>query len=138
MKRIKDLYDTLTATLEPLLDAFVDDLDDSPGSDAHAVKCVFLPELIIAYIACVQAYAFFTSRDAVTKAMDIATLIAADDREWLQHVFLETGRMSELVDTLALVSRAMLKLGEGNKGVGVKKRESKGETLRVWDLNVRN
>lgn len=137
MKRIKDLHDALTTTLLPILDTFIEDLDATPGKDAHALKSIFLPELTLSYISTVQAYAFFTSRDAVTKAMDIATLIASDERAWLQQIFLETGRMSELVDMLARVSRAMLKLGEG-KGQSVKKRESKGETLRIWDLQAKN
>jgi nuclear pore complex protein Nup107 len=72
--------------------------------------------------------------------MEVATLVADQDKEWLQRLFMETGRMKELVDTLALVSRAMLKLGDlgDAKKLPAKKRGSRGETLRIWDLTHRN
>jgi nuclear pore complex protein Nup107 len=104
-----------------------------------ALKNIYIPEVILAYISIVQAAAYFMNRELATKAMDIATTIADADRRWLQDVFLETGRMSELVDELALVSMAMLKLGEGEtKGSRTKKRGNRGESVRIWDLNVRN
>lgn len=69
--------------------------------------------------------------------MDLATVIADEERPWLQKVFLETGRMTELVGALAMVSQGMLKLGEHDvKARGpAKKRGSRGETLKIWDLN---
>lgn len=69
--------------------------------------------------------------------MEIATLVADPNSEWLQDLFLKTGRMSELVDTLAQVSKAMLHLNEHDgKRKETKKRGGKGETLRIWDLNA--
>ena len=84
--------------------------------------------------------AYFSSRETPIKAMDIATVVADEERAWLQTVFLQTGRMKELVDTLARVSKAMLKLCEPDpKGrVPNKKLGKKGESLRIWDVNVKN
>jgi nuclear pore complex protein Nup107 len=46
--------------------------------------------------------------------------------------------MGELVNALAQVSKTMLRLSEFEpKKSGVKKRGSKGETLRIWDLTAR-
>lgn len=71
--------------------------------------------------------------------MEIANLVADPDNEWLQDLFLKTGRMSELVQTLAKVSQAMLNLNDyDGKKKETKKRGSKGETLRIWDLNANN
>ncbi len=44
--------------------------------------------------------------------------------------------MSELVNVLAQVSKAMLKLNEAVAKKETKRRGSKGETLRIWDLNA--
>ena len=79
------------------------------------------------------------NRDTAIKAMEIANLVADPNNEWLQELFLKTGRMSELVATLAKVSQAMLRLNEyDRKKEEKRKRESKGETLRIWDLNANN
>jgi nuclear pore complex protein Nup107 len=91
-----------------------------------------------------QTAAFFLQRDSAVssavKAMEIANLVADQENEWLQTLFLESGRMSELVDALASVSKAMLRLNEHDpkKKSVVKKRGSKGETLRIWDLNAKD
>jgi nuclear pore complex protein Nup107 len=79
----------------------------------------------------------FTSRDLSTKAMDIATLVADEENPWLQKVFMETGRMTELVDMLALTSHKMLQMvedGAKSRSIGGKKRGNRGETNRIWDL----
>ena len=69
--------------------------------------------------------------------MEIANLVADPTNAWLADLFLATGRMTELVQTLAKVSQAMLNLNEfDSKKKETKKRGSKGETLRIWDLNA--
>lgn len=124
-------------TLGSLLDSYIE-----PTGDVKlwALRKAYLPEIIIAYMSVAQAASYFIHRDSAVKAMDLATMVADQDKEWLQRLFIETGRMKELVDTLALVSRAMLSLGDlgDSKKLPTKKRGSRGETLRVWDLNTMN
>jgi nuclear pore complex protein Nup107 len=100
----------------------------------------YYPEVVLAYLSVLLSGSFFIHRDSATKAMDLATLVADRERKWLRAAFLQSGRMSELVEALAYVSRAMLKLGEHDAGKTKpgKKRWSRGETLRIWDLNARN
>jgi nuclear pore complex protein Nup107 len=70
--------------------------------------------------------------------MEVAVLVADERNKWLQEVFVQTGRMTELVDCLANVSKAMLRLSEmETTKAEKKKRGSKGETLRIWDLGSR-
>jgi nuclear pore complex protein Nup107 len=108
------------------------------------LKLAYIPEIVLAYICVLQTAAFFLQRDSAissaVKAMEIANLVADQENEWLQQLFLESGRMSELVDALASVSKAMLRLNEHDpkKKGAVKKRGSKGETLRIWDLNAKD
>ena len=140
-KRIREIFHYIESTIEVLCESFIEQIDNTPNSDAMRVKHIYIPEIIIAYISVVQSMAVFTSREITTKTMDIATVIADSERVWLQNVFMETGRMGELVDMLALTSKAMLTMvedGGKSRRDGGKKRGSKGETNRIWDLNVRN
>jgi nuclear pore complex protein Nup107 len=134
MKHAKHLISTLEALFEHIFDPTF-----NPMKDANMWKVykAYVPELIIAYLSVLQSGAFYIHRDNVTKAMDIATIVADEEKVWLQQVFMQTGRMKELVSTLARVSKAMLKLGEFGDGKKTKgKRGSKGETLRIWDPNA--
>jgi nuclear pore complex protein Nup107 len=94
--------------------------------------------MILAYLSVLQSASWFLNKEPAVKAMEVAVLVADGDNEWVQKCLLETGRMSEVVDCLAQVSRAMLKLGAGSsKDAMAKKRGGKGETLRLWDLGAR-
>jgi nuclear pore complex protein Nup107 len=86
----------------------------------------------------VQAISWFNNRDNAAKAMNIATVIADDDRPWLQTAFLASGRMTELVDLLARFSRSMLRMTEEFDYKPGRKKGKKGQTIRIWDVNVRN
>lgn len=135
-KKIKELFENIQTTIEPLLESFI---EASIASDAWHVKKLYIPEVVLTYISVVQTAAYFTNREVATKAMDIATVIAEPEKEWLQAAFLETERMTELVETLASVSRAMLRMAElEGKGRAGKKKGAKGESLKIWNVNVRN
>jgi nuclear pore complex protein Nup107 len=134
-KRAKELFSSIEATFTILMDPS----HDPTSPTLWPLYRAYFPDLVLAYLSMLQSGSFFIHRDSATKAMDLATLVADSDREWLQRAFLETGKMSALVDALALVAKAMLRLGEHDgKTKGGKKRSSKGETLRIWDVNVRN
>lgn len=107
-------------------------------NDFHHLKKAYIPDVLLAYLAVVQAASFFMNRDSATEAMEVANLVADDDNAWIQKVLLETNRMTDLVDMLAKLSQAMLILGAGEdkKKVGSRKRGSRGESLRIWDLGV--
>ncbi|PVI03532.1 nuclear pore complex protein-like protein Nup107 [Periconia macrospinosa] len=135
-KNIKQLSGTIEAFFESVLDPKFD-----PTTDATIwmVYKAYVPEVIIAYLSVLQSGAFFIHRDTATKAMDVATIVADSEREWLQKVFLQTGRMKDFVTVVANVSKAMLKLGEHADGKTMtKKRDSKGQSLRIWDMTIRN
>lgn len=98
----------------------------------------YLPDIVLAYLSVLQTASWFLQRESINKAMDVAVLVADADQAWLQNIFMKTGTMTELMNCLANVSKATLKLTEaGTKKVESKKRGSKGETLKIWDLGVR-
>ncbi|KAF1992830.1 hypothetical protein P154DRAFT_528201 [Amniculicola lignicola CBS 123094] len=111
-------------------------------ADFNALKRIYIPELILTYICVIHTFAFLTRREEAVKAMDVANIVASERNKWIQTAFIESGRMGELVDLLAAVSRAMVGMSEvegKSKGrVGGRKRVEGGRTMKVWDLNVRN
>jgi nuclear pore complex protein Nup107 len=146
MSHIKDLLESMEQVFTSLITAISTSLREHPEAetpDTWKLKFAYIPEIVLAYISVLQTAAFFLQRDSAVssavRAMEIANLVADEENEWLQKVFLKTGRMSELVDALAMVSKAMLRLNEHEpKKSATKKRGSKGETLRIWDLNAKS
>ncbi|KAH8728768.1 107-domain-containing protein, partial [Phaeosphaeriaceae sp. PMI808] len=140
---IKDLLETIESVFTNLMAAMSSSASNFETIDSWNLKRAYMPDIVLAYISVLQTAAFFLQRESAVssavKAMEIANLVADENNEWLQRAFLETGRMSELVDALAVVSKAMLRLGEHeSKKTGMKKRGSRGATLRIWDLNAKD
>jgi nuclear pore complex protein Nup107 len=146
MSHIKDILESIELVFTSLISAISTSTHANPEAESPEswnLKCAYLPEIVLAYLSVLQTAAFFLQRDSASssavKAMEIANLVADEENEWLQKVFLKTGRMSHLVDALAMVSKAMLRLNEHEpKKSTTKKRGSKGETLRIWDLNAKD
>jgi nuclear pore complex protein Nup107 len=146
MSHIKDVLDSIELVFTSLISAIsaaTHAKSEGESPQSWNVKCAYIPEIVLAYLSVLQTAAFFLQRDSAVssavKAMEIANLVADEENEWLQKVFLKTGRMSQLVDALAMVSKAMLRLNEHEpKKSATKKRGSKGETLRIWDLNAKD
>ena len=135
-KPIKELLENITAVFDSLLPSLGLSYDPALPDTANLYRA-YVPELVLAYLSVLQTASFLLHRETAIKAMEIANLVADPENEWLQSLFLKTGRMSELVGALAQVSKAMLSLNEFDaKKKETKKRGSKGETLRVWDLGA--
>lgn len=138
-KRARELFEEITIIVDTLLDTFLELIDTSPGRDGYEIRRVYIPEIVLAYISVVQPAAFFNSKEYLTKALDIAVVVADKNKEWLQKAFLAAGRMDELVTMLAESSRAMLRLGETDpklrKGQG--KKGPRGESVVIWNAVLR-
>jgi nuclear pore complex protein Nup107 len=135
-KPIKELLENITTVFDGLIPSLAVSYEsDTP--DSLNLKRAYIPEIIITYLSVLQTASFLLHRETAINAMEIANLVADPNNAWLADLFLATGRMSELVQTLAKVSQAMLNLNEfEGKKKETKKRGSKGETLRIWDLNA--
>ncbi|KAF2273571.1 nuclear pore complex protein-like protein Nup107 [Westerdykella ornata] len=138
-KKARELFEEISAIIDTLLETFLEAIDSSRGTDGWEVKRVYIPEIVLAYISVVQPAAYFNSKEYLTKALDIAVVVADERREWIQEAFLAAGRMQELVTMLAECSKAMLRLGETDaklrKGAG--KHGPRGETLTLWNAVLR-
>ncbi|KAI9735174.1 MAG: Nucleoporin nup84 [Cirrosporium novae-zelandiae] len=96
----------------------------------------FLPSITIAYLGVLYYAGHSLSRDHLLRAMDLATRIAAPGSP-VAEAFLQAGRMRELVDVLAIASKAVLAANEvgGKAKVGRKvRREGWGERIDVWTI----
>ena len=65
--------------------------------------------------------------------MDISTVIANNEASGLKQAFVDAGRMTDLVELFAEISKTMLKLNE----IGTSKRNKKergGRSLGVWEI----
>lgn len=78
------------------------------------------------------------TRGSLLPSMDLATVVA-DEENKLAELFVESGKMSELVESLARVSQLILQGVEGGamaKGQEAKKlKKEKGMTPKLWCVN---
>ncbi|KAL6710084.1 Nucleoporin nup84 [Coniothyrium glycines] len=140
-QRTKELLDAIESIFATLITSISESAHAGviDTTDSWNLKKAYIPDIVLAYLSVLQTASYFLQRESANKAMEIAVLVADTNQAWLQKIFLQTGRMSELVDCLANVSKAMLRLTEHEtKKVEKKKRGSKGETLRIWDVGVRD
>lgn len=72
--------------------------------------------------------------------MDLATIVAEEENK-LTELFVECGKMGDLVESLAQTSQLLLQAAEtgaSTKGQQMKKwRREKGVTLAIWSTDFR-
>lgn len=150
---LQKVYNRVETAIEPLLHSWLQDphngenlhyfLDlhfanvdvDAEAEDFRNIRMAYLPEVVLAYLAVLDFSSRCLSRDLLLKGMDLAALIAAEDSD-LATCFMEAGRMNELVDSFACMSKAMIQAEErGAKNVKGKKKRN-GETLGIWTVRA--
>ncbi|KAF1937201.1 hypothetical protein EJ02DRAFT_438034 [Clathrospora elynae] len=139
-QRTKNLLDAISAIFDSLLVSIASNVQlypESQSQDDWELRKAYIPDIILAYLSVLQSASYFLQRDPAVKAMEVAVQVADESNAWVQKVLVEAGSMSELVDALACVSKAMLRLTEGKEKGSSKKRGGRGETLRVWELGAR-
>ena len=75
--------------------------------DFKRIRLACLPELVLAYNSILNFSSYFAGRDILKTSMDLAAIVAEKDSD-LAACFMETGRMPELVDSLAVVAKSMI------------------------------
>ncbi|OAG10228.1 uncharacterized protein CC84DRAFT_1161205 [Paraphaeosphaeria sporulosa] len=122
---LTDVLEGITSTISIVLEPTV----DPRHTDIWDIYKIYIPEIILAYLAVLQVAFLFYKREHGIEAMDL--MVAVARKEWLSQTFQETKRMRELVDRIADVSRFMVEVGEKGK-VKVTK---EGKTANIWNLN---
>jgi nuclear pore complex protein Nup107 len=74
------------------------------------------------------------TRDFLMECMELSSLIAEEDSDLL-NLFIETGRMQELVEALAMASKTLLLVTSTRQAPGSR---SKKMRLRGWSTELWN
>lgn len=97
----------------------------------------YLPETLLAYIVSLQFAGNVLTRHFLVECMELSALIAVEGSDLLS-VFIETGRMQELVDALAMASKTLLLVTSARQAPGSrstsKKMRLKGYTQSLWNV----
>ncbi|KAM3074125.1 Nucleoporin nup84 [Clarireedia jacksonii] len=95
----------------------------------------YLPQTILGWISQLEMAGVVLTRDFLMDAMDLATIVAAEDSDLLE-LFASAGRMPELVDALANCSKQLLISTSSKRGTATqsKKMRAKGWTHELWNV----
>ena len=98
------------------------------------IRKAYLPEVLLAYNSVLHFAGHAISREMLLQSMKFAARVAAQDSD-VVACFVSAGRMRELVDALAVTSKAILKANEqGSKVNKGRKKTSHGESLSLWTV----
>ncbi|KAG4427709.1 hypothetical protein IFR05_016806 [Cadophora sp. M221] len=135
-KALASSYPSMYTTIEPLLKGWLLTCQNE-GAEAQLklLREAYLPETVLAYIAVLHIGGTTLTRDFLMECMDLSATIAGEDSDVLD-VFAKTGRMQELVEAFAFVSKDLLvltaqKATPGSRG---KKLRRKGFTPELWSV----
>jgi len=124
-------------TVEPLLGNWLQaSMTDNESLEFQSIRINALPEIILAYITVLNFGGHVISREILLNIMNLATQIAA--RESLTNCFIGSGRMAELVDSLAIASKSMIRAEEAGRKQkkGGSKRLVRGESMELWHVKI--
>ncbi|THC96345.1 hypothetical protein EYZ11_004160 [Aspergillus tanneri] len=134
---IQDLQEELQEALDDIavhIDAVLDEWLIGPGSETERaeleeIRNTYIPELFLDYHAALYYSAHVHTSENLVQCMNLAVQVA--ENEYLNRTFVASRRMAELVDALAISSRAMVYSGAkpGIKLLG-------GESLGIWNVHV--
>ncbi|KAL2067097.1 hypothetical protein VTL71DRAFT_1521 [Oculimacula yallundae] len=135
-KSLSQSFGLIRITLEPLIKGWLLTCQNE-GAEAQLklLRDAYLPETILAYIAVLQIGGTTLTREFLMECMELSATIAGEDSDVLE-VFQRTGRMPELVEAFAMVSKDLLMLTaqKATPGSRSKKLRRKGWTPELWSV----
>ena len=108
---------------------------DADEEDFRQIRVACLPEVLLAYNMILNFSSHYLSRDLLLKSMDLAALIAAEE-SGLAECFMAAGRMPELVDSFAFLSKTIIMADERGAKGGKSRKKRNGETLDLWTVRA--
>ncbi|KAI9763348.1 MAG: Nucleoporin nup84 [Candelina submexicana] len=138
-RELQRTFEYILAAVEPLLHGWlVHPMDDTEAAEVEKIRNSYLPEVVLAYHTVLHCAGHYLSRENLLRSMDLATVIAAEDSD-LAPCFTAAGRMKELVDAMALTSKAILRANEtGNSRINKRKKAGSGANLAIWKVDMRS
>ena len=91
--------------------------------------------MILAYNSVLTFAGHMISREILLQCMDLAATVAAENSD-LADIFVRAGRMSELVDSMAIASKSILGAEEQGQKAGRKWKKMNGASMDIWSVRV--
>ena len=110
-------------------------IETEGDEELRDLRKAYLPETILAYISSLHFAGTGLSRDNLLECMELAAIIAERSSD-LSISFMDAGRMKELVEAFAAVSKA-LAISTGEKratGASSKKLREMGWSRDLWSV----
>ncbi|GMG28167.1 unnamed protein product [Aspergillus oryzae var. brunneus] len=134
---IKNLKDELQESLDEVsvhVDALLDEWlmgaeDETEQAELEEIRKTYIPELFLDYHNALYYAGHVLTSELLVQCMNLAMQVS--ENEYLTSAFVASRRMAELVDALALSSKAMVntQAKPGKKLLG-------GESLGIWNVDV--
>ncbi|MCJ1434031.1 Nucleoporin nup84 [Xylographa pallens] len=135
-KEIQTAHDAVVASMQPLLYGWLQyPKDDAEARAIDKIKVGYLPEMILAYNSVLKFGGHMISREILLQCMDLAATVAAENSD-LADIFVRAGRMSELVDSMAIVSKSILVAEEQGQKSGRKWKKMNGASMDIWSVKA--
>lgn len=106
--------------------------------DFARIRQAYIPEVILAFDHILRLAGSILSRDNILECINLSTIVAGEDSD-LAELFVNKGRMAELVDTFASDSLLLLVVTGPTKTKGGVSRQLRklGWKRDVWALGTR-
>lgn len=143
---MKDLKQKMDVAMEPLMQGILlHPIDEDEAKDLEQIRITYLPEIIIGYVVVLHTAGLALSREGLLDAMDVSTAIAngkvdnegeAQENNGLAECFVRAGRMRELMEVFAHVSKSMLVVKSKGRPWKMNKKDRMGRNLGMWELGA--
>ena len=102
---------------------------EAERAELEEIRNAYIPELFLEYHNVLYSASYTLASQYLTHCMNLAVQVS--ENEHLTQSFCKSRRMGELVDALAVASRAMVKFGATRDKV-----LPDGETLGIWHVQA--
>ncbi|KAL4916215.1 107-domain-containing protein [Aspergillus aurantiobrunneus] len=130
MEELQDALDGVSLHIDAILyDWLVSAKNEAEQAELEEIRNTYIPELFLEYHSALYFTAHVISSDILVQCMNLAMQVA--ENEYLTRSFVASKRMAELMDALALSSKAMV-----NARAKPNSRLLGGESLGIWNVAV--
>lgn len=134
--QLKEAMGLTRQSIQPLLHGWLlTSQNDSYTTEFRLLREAYLPGTLLAYITILQFAGLSLTRDFLLDCMELSSIIAEEGSDLLD-LFRKSGHMQELVEVLALASKALLLASSSpkNKTTRSKKLRMRGWSQELWNV----
>ncbi|KAL4790198.1 107-domain-containing protein, partial [Aspergillus venezuelensis] len=130
VEELQDALDGVSIHIDAVLyDWLIGAQNPTEQAEIEEIRSTYIPELFLEYHSALYYTAHVITSDILVQCMNLAMQVA--ENENLTRAFVESRRMAELMDALALSSKAMVKANAKSDA-----RLLGGEKLGIWNVEL--